>query len=121
MIADEAWEVDHYWHEHPELKRTQLVWFTDFVGFLPMPGRRAEAFLTADYNAEMIGHVEQHPPCATAQSSWAGRTTSSRTGSATTCRAMRDWIPAHFDFSGYILGEHPARFRTREALRERFG
>ena len=21
VIADEAWDIDHYWHEHPELKK----------------------------------------------------------------------------------------------------
>ena len=21
--------------------------------------------------------------------------------------AMRDWVPKHFDFAGYIIGEHP--------------
>ena len=35
---------------------------TDFVGWLPMPdGGDREAFLTADYNAEMIEHVERFP------------------------------------------------------------
>ena len=62
VIADESWDVDHYWHEHPELKKTRLAWFTDFVGFLPMPsGGEHEAFLAADYNAEMIEHIERHP------------------------------------------------------------
>ncbi len=62
VIADEAWDIDHYWHEHPELKRAGLAWFTDFVGYVPMPsGGEHEAFLTSDYNAEMIGHIEQHP------------------------------------------------------------
>jgi pimeloyl-ACP methyl ester carboxylesterase len=37
VISDEAWDVDYYWHENPELKRGQHVWLTDFVGFLPMP------------------------------------------------------------------------------------
>ena len=37
MIGDEAWDVDYYWHENPELKRGQNVWLTDFVGYLPMP------------------------------------------------------------------------------------
>ena len=37
MIADEAWDIDHYWHEHPELKKAKLAWFTDFVGYVPMP------------------------------------------------------------------------------------
>ena len=62
VIADEAWDIDHYWHEHPELKKAALAWFTDFVGFVPMPsGGEHEAFLTTDYNAEMIEHVERHP------------------------------------------------------------
>src|SRR5258708_13095860 len=60
VIADEAWDIDYYWHEHPELKKAKLAWFTDFVGFLPMAsGGDHEAFLTADYNAEMIEHVER--------------------------------------------------------------
>jgi pimeloyl-ACP methyl ester carboxylesterase len=62
VIADEAWDIDHYWHEHPELKKAKLAWFTDFVGYVPMPtGGEHEAFLTTDYNAEMIGHVERRP------------------------------------------------------------
>ncbi len=62
VIADEAWDIDHYWHEHPELKKAELAWFTDFVGYVPMPaGGEHEAFLTTDYNAEMIEHVERHP------------------------------------------------------------
>ena len=62
VVGDEAWDVDHFLHEHPELKRAPFVWMTDFVGFLPMPdGGEREAFLTADYNAEMIEHVERHP------------------------------------------------------------
>ena len=62
VIADEAWDIDHYWHEHPELKKAKLAWLTDFVGYVPMPaGGEQEALLTADYNAEMIEHIEQHP------------------------------------------------------------
>ena len=61
-IGDEAWDIDHYLHENPELKRTAFVWMTDFVGWLPMPaGGEREAYLTADYNAEMIEHVERYP------------------------------------------------------------
>ncbi|MEP7179021.1 MAG: alpha/beta hydrolase, partial [Pseudonocardiales bacterium] len=54
-LGDEAWDIDFFLHENPELKRTAFVWMTDFVGWLPMPdGGAAEARLTADYNAEMI-------------------------------------------------------------------
>ena len=87
VIADEAWDVDHYWHEHPELKRAKLAWFTDFVGYVPMsPDGEHEAFLTTDYNAEMIEHIESHPGCATTPSSSAIPRTSSRCPSARTCR-----------------------------------
>jgi predicted glycosyltransferase len=35
--------------------------------------------------------------------------------------AMRDWVPKHFDFAGYIIGEHPQDFGPREELRARLG
>jgi pimeloyl-ACP methyl ester carboxylesterase len=61
-IGDEAWELDYYLHENPEQKRAAYVWLTDFVGWLPMPdGGEHEAFLTADYNAEMISHIARFP------------------------------------------------------------
>jgi pimeloyl-ACP methyl ester carboxylesterase/predicted glycosyltransferase len=61
-IGDEAWELDHFLHENPELKTAPFVWMTDFVGALPMPeGGDAESALTADHNAEMIEHVDRFP------------------------------------------------------------
>ena len=61
-IGDEAWELDYYLHENPEQKRAAYVWLTDFVGWLPMEdGGEREAFLTADYNAEMIEHIARFP------------------------------------------------------------
>ena len=35
--------------------------------------------------------------------------------------AMRDWVPKHFDFAGYIIGEHPQTFGSRADLRESLG
>ena len=32
VIGDEAWDVDYFLHENPELKRTAFAWMTDFVG-----------------------------------------------------------------------------------------
>ena len=86
VVGDEAWDVDHFLHENPELKRTAFAWLTDFVGWLPMPaGGEREAFLTADYNAEMIEHVERFPRSATGRSSSAIRTTSCPTASGPAC------------------------------------
>jgi len=36
-VGDEAWDVDYFLHENPELKRAPYAWLTDFVGWLPMP------------------------------------------------------------------------------------
>ena len=61
-IGDEAWELDYFLHENPELKRAAYCWLTDFVGWLPMPdGGEREAFLTADYNAEMVEQIARFP------------------------------------------------------------
>ena len=35
--------------------------------------------------------------------------------------AMRDWVPKHFDFAGYIIGEHPQAFGSRDDLRRSLG
>jgi hypothetical protein len=52
VVGDEAWDVDHFLHENPELKRFQFAWMTDFVGWLPMPDADdRERYLTADLNA----------------------------------------------------------------------
>jgi pimeloyl-ACP methyl ester carboxylesterase/predicted glycosyltransferase len=122
VIADEAWEVDHFWHEHPELKKTGLAWFTDFVGYVPMPeGGEHEAFLAADYNAEMIEHV-QRAPTVRDRAIFVGDPADIIARSfGRDLPDMRDWIPRHFDFSGYIIGEHPQGFGPRQQLREELG
>jgi pimeloyl-ACP methyl ester carboxylesterase/predicted glycosyltransferase len=122
VIADEAWEVDHYWHEHPELKKAKLAWFTDFVGYLPMPaGGEREAFLSTDYNAEMIGHVERHPGVRDRAIFVGDPDDIVPSSFGHSLPAMRDWVPRHFDFSGYIIGEHPQAFGERAELRQALG
>jgi pimeloyl-ACP methyl ester carboxylesterase/predicted glycosyltransferase len=120
VIADEAWDIDHYWHEHPELKKAKLVWFTDFVGYVPMPsGGEHEAFLTSDYNAEMIEHIERHPGVRDRAIFVGGPEDIVPLSFGKDLPAMRDWVPRHFDFAGYIIGEHPQAFGSRADLRER--
>jgi pimeloyl-ACP methyl ester carboxylesterase/predicted glycosyltransferase len=122
VIADEAWDIDHYWHEHPELKKAKLAWLTDFVGYVPMPsGGEHEALLTTDYNAEMIEHIERHPAVRD-RSIFVGTPEDIAPLSfGTDLPPMRDWIPKHFDFAGYVIGEHPQNFGSREQLRGRLG
>jgi Glycosyltransferase family 28 C-terminal domain len=118
VIADEAWDVDHFWHARPELKKAALAWFTDFVGFLPMPsGGEHEAFLTRDYNAEMIEHIESHPSVRD-RAIFVGEPEDIVPRSfGLDLPTMRDWTPRHFDFAGYVLGEHPDAFGQRPDLR----
>ncbi len=121
VIADESWDVDHFWFENPELKRGQLVWMTDFVGYIPMPeGGDREEYVTADYNAEMINHVARYPGM---------RDRAIFVGSPDDIVPMRfgpdlpmikDWTLDNFDFSGYITGFDP-RTLDREALRSELG
>lgn len=122
VIADEAWDVDHYWHEHPELKKAKLAWFTDFVGYVPMPqGGAHEAFLATDYNAEMIEHVDRAPALRD-RAIFVGNPDDIIPRSlGRDLPDMRDWIPKHFEFSGYIIGEHPQNFGSRKHLREQLG
>ena len=122
IIADEAWDIDHYWHEHPELKKAKLAWFTDFVGYVPMlSGGAHEAFLTTDYNAEMIEHVERHPSVRDRAIFVGSPEDIVPLSFGKDLPAMRDWVPKHFEFAGYIIGEHPQTFGNRADLRQRLG
>src|SRR5262249_46634571 len=122
VIADEAWDIDHYWHEHPELKKAKLAWFTDFVGYVPMPsGGEHEAFLTTDYNAEMIEHIERHPQVRDRAIFVGGPEDIVPLSFGKDLPPIRDWVPKHFDFAGYIIGEHPGTFGSRAELRQRLG
>ena len=123
VIGDEAWDVDHYLHENPELKRTAFVWMTDFVGWLPMPGGGdREAYLTADYNAEMIEHVERFPRIRD-RAIFVGDPediVSDTFGPG--LPAIRDWTERHYAFSGYITGFDPSPLvERRDELRRQLG
>jgi len=121
-LGDEAWDIDYFLHENPELKTTAFVWMTDFVGWLPMPsGGEAEARLTADYNAEMIEQRARFrrirdrsifvgsPEDIVAESFGPG------------LPAIRSWTEENFDFSGYVTGFDPSANADRAALRAELG
>ncbi len=121
-IGDEAWELDYFLHENPELKRTAYCWLTDFVGWLPMPdGGEREAFLTADYNAEMVEHIDRFPRLRD-RAIFVGNPDDivpDRLGPE--LPLIREWTEQHFDFAGYVTGFDPAAFADREALRAELG
>ncbi len=122
VIGDESWDVDHFWHENPELKRAPFVWLTDFVGWLPMPdlGDR-EAALTADYNAEMVEHIERYPRVRD-RAIFVGNPEDVVTDPlGPGLPGIREWTGSHYDFCGYVTGFDPATVADRDALRAEFG
>ena len=112
-IGDEAWDVDYYLHENPELKTAAYVWLSDFVGWLPMPaGGEREAFLTADYNAEMIEQIARYPRVRD-RAIFVGEPDDIVPGTfGPGLPEIRRWTEQHFAFSGYITGFDDARSPT---------
>jgi pimeloyl-ACP methyl ester carboxylesterase/predicted glycosyltransferase len=123
VLGDEAWDVDYYLHENPELKRTAFVWMTDFVGWLPLdpePGGR-EARLAADYNAEMIEQVARAPRVRDRALFVGSPEDVIDAPFGPGLPRIRDWTREHYAFPGYILPFDPAAFADRETVRARLG
>jgi pimeloyl-ACP methyl ester carboxylesterase/predicted glycosyltransferase len=117
-IGDEAWDLDYFLHENPELKTAAYAWLTDFVGWLPVGD---EEDLTADYNAEMVEQVARFPRL---------RDRSVFVGDpgdlvplplGPGLPGIPEWTREHFSFSGYVTGFDPAEVADREALRAELG
>jgi pimeloyl-ACP methyl ester carboxylesterase len=121
-IGDEAWELDYYLHENPEHKQAAYVWMTDFVGWLPMPdGGEREAFVTADYNAEMIEHIARFPRVRD-QAIFVGNPDDIVPDTfGPELPLIGDWTREHYAFAGYVTGFNPADLADRQALRAELG
>jgi pimeloyl-ACP methyl ester carboxylesterase/predicted glycosyltransferase len=121
-IGDEAWELDYYLHENPGEKRARYGWLTDFVGWLPMPdGGDREAYLTADYNAEMVEHIGAHPTLRD-RAIFVGNPddiVDERLGPQ--LPMIRDWTEKNFEFAGYVTGFDPRTLGARDQLRHDLG
>ena len=121
-IGDEAWELDYYLHENPREKRARYAWLTDFVGWLPMPdGGDREAYLTADYNEEMIKHIARHPELRD-RAIFVGNPddiVDERLGPE--LPMIRDWTERKFEFAGYVSGFDPRTLGDRDELRNDLG
>jgi len=121
-IGDEAWELDYYLHENPREKRAPFAWLTDFVGFLPMgEGDERERFLTADYNADMVDHVAQHPEVRDLALFVGNPDDIVPDRLGPTLPMIRDWTERNFQFSGYVTGFEPADLAERTRLRAALG
>jgi predicted glycosyltransferase len=121
-VGDEAWELDYYLHENPEQKRAAYVWLTDFVGWLPMPdGGEREAFVAADYNAEMIEHIARFPRVRD-QAIFVGNPEDIVPDTfGPGLPLIGVWTREHYSFAGYVTGFDPADLADRQALRQELG
>ncbi len=121
VIGDEAWEVDRYYHENPELKRQPFVFLTDFVGCLPMSDDPREANLCADRNADEIEHIARFPYVRDASIfvGNSGDVTPAPFGPG--LPRIRDWCDRNFEYTGYALPFDPAAYADTGRLRARLG
>ncbi len=121
VIGDEAWEVDHFYHENPEQKRQPYVFLTDFVGCLPMGDGEREAFLCADRNADEIEHVARYPYVRDAAIFVGNPDDVTDAPFGPGMPSIRAWTDRHFSYSGYTLPFDPAALADTDALRTRLG
>jgi pimeloyl-ACP methyl ester carboxylesterase/predicted glycosyltransferase len=122
VVGDEAWEVDHFLHEFPPAKQARFAWLTDFVGYLPMPtGGERERELTADYNLEMIRHVERNPEIRDRAIFVGDPEDVVDVPFGPGLPSIREWVDEHYRFSGYITGYDPAELGDRRELRSGLG
>jgi pimeloyl-ACP methyl ester carboxylesterase/predicted glycosyltransferase len=121
VIGDEAWEVDYYYHENPELKRQPFVFLTDFVGCLPVGDDEREAFLCADRNADDIQHVARFPYLRDAAIFVGNPEDVTEQPFGPGLPSIRAWTDANFSYSGYTLPFDPAALADTDQLRARLG
>jgi pimeloyl-ACP methyl ester carboxylesterase/predicted glycosyltransferase len=122
VVGDEAWDVDYFLHENPELKTFSFAWMTDFVGWLPMPdGGAREAALTADLNAEMIEQRARYRRVRDRSVFVGDPADVVDLPFGPGLPGIREWTEANFDFAGYVTGFVPPTAAGRDELRRGLG
>ena len=80
-----------------------------------------EAFLTADYNAEMIEQIARWPRVRDRALFVGGPEDIVDAEFGPGLPRIRDWTREHFQFPGYTYHFDPADYRDRESLRQGLG
>lgn len=122
VVGDEAWDVDHYWHEEPRAKATRFAWLTDMVGVVAIPdkGPLDQAWAT-EWNAQMLDHVERHPEVRDISVFVGDPDDVMDVPFGVGLPSMQQWTAANYEFSGYITGFDPGGLEDRDTIRARFG
>ncbi len=122
-IGDEAWDIDHYLHENPDLKTAPFVFMTDFIGVLPIDDRpgSAEAGLCWDWNQEWIEHAQRYPTIRDRAIFIGDPDDVLDQPFGPDLPNMRAWTRNHFEFAGYVLGFDPAELPNAVALKRELG
>ncbi|MDX2089300.1 MAG: alpha/beta fold hydrolase [Kofleriaceae bacterium] len=136
VIADEGWEVDHFLHEHPEMKRAPFVWTTDVVGMQataapgepfdpsqPGVGDRAyEERMVTDFNYEYISRLERFRHVRDLSLFIGEREDIPDVSLGTGLPTVRDHCDEFYKNSGYVLGFDPkVEISRRAEIREELG
>ena len=122
VVGDECWELDYQLLENPNLKKTSYAWMTDFVGYVPMPsGGEREAFVAADYNADMIEQIARYGRIRD-KAIFVGSPDDIIPGTfGPGLPNIRNWTERNYDFAGYVTGFDPSALGDRGELRAELG
>ena len=122
-IGDEAWDVDHYLHENPELKTAPYVFMTDFIGWLPVDATNdpRERELTTDYNAEMLGQIDRYPRIRDRALYFGEYEDIVPHTFGRGLPRIREWTRAHFDAVGYVTPVRADEPSSPADVKRRFG
>jgi pimeloyl-ACP methyl ester carboxylesterase/predicted glycosyltransferase len=122
-ICDEAWDIDHFLFENPELKTAPYVWLTDVIGYLPGDDESAddwERFCAADYNAELINQMDRYPSLRDRSFYIGNPEDLVNRPLGPELPTIPEWTHRTHEFTGYIRYFDPETLSTRDELRRRF-
>ena len=122
-VGDESWEVDHFLHENPERKIAPYAFLTDVTGFLPVDpdGDPREAELCADYNAEIIEHLDRYPYVRDRSLFLGSFAELPDASMGHGLPGVRDWSQRIYTSVPYVVPFDPSAFRRPAALRRSLG